>query len=111
MTSRPSSETPGGDVLVVTAARGHRLELEAADGRRLPARTKGKRLRVVCGDRVEAAPIAGEDDWLVAAVAPRDNLLARIDSRGRAETLAANLDQLVVTAAVLPEPDFFIVDR
>ncbi len=100
-----------GELLTVTAARGHRLELEAADGRRLPARTKGKRLRVVCGDRVAAAPIAGEADWLVTAVAPRDNALARIDSRGRPEMLAANLDQLLVTAAVLPEPDFFIVDR
>lgn len=97
--------------LTVTAARGHRLELEAADGRRLPARTKGKRLRVVCGDRVEAAPIPGEADWLVKAVMPRHNVLARIDARGRPESLAANLDQLVVTAAVLPEPDFFIVDR
>lgn len=97
--------------LTVTAARGHRLELEAADGRRLPARIKGKRLRVVCGDRVEATAIADEADWLVTAVAPRNNVLARSDSRGRPETLAANLDQLVVTAAVLPEPDFFIVDR
>jgi ribosome biogenesis GTPase len=100
-----------GELLTVTAARGHRLELEAPDGQRLTARTKGKKLRVVCGDRVAAAPIAGEADWLVTAVAPRDNVLARIDSRGRPEMLAANLEQLLVTAAVLPEPDWFIVDR
>lgn len=98
-------------LLTVTVARGHRLELETADGRRVPARTKGKRLRVVCGDRVEAEPIPGEADWLVTRISERRNALARTDSRGRAETLAANLDQLVVTAAVLPEPDFFIVDR
>lgn len=111
MPSKHSRSTPDEDLLTVTAARGHRLELEAADGRHLPARAKGKRLRVVCGDRVKAAPIANEADWLVTAVAPRDNELARIDSRGRPETLAANLDQLVATTAVLPEPDFFIVDR
>jgi len=111
MTKKRASDASADRLPTVTAARGHRLELESDDGRRLPARTKGKRLRVVCGDRVEAAQIAGEADWLVTAVAPRDNVLARIDSRGRPETLAANLDQLVVTAAVLPEPDFFIVDR
>ncbi|WP_405239579.1 ribosome small subunit-dependent GTPase A [Lentisalinibacter orientalis] len=111
MTKKRAHDSSSDRHLTVTAARGHRLELESADGRQLPARTKGKRLRVVCGDRVEAAPIAGEGDWLVTAVGPRDNVLARIDSRGRPETLAANLDQLAVTAAVLPEPDFFIVDR
>lgn len=111
MTRKRDREPDDGELLTVTAARGHRLELEAADGRRLPARTKGKKLRVVCGDRVAAAPIAGESDWLVTAVAARDNVLARIDSRGRPEMLAANLDQLLVVAAVLPEPDFFIVDR
>lgn len=98
-------------LLTVTAARGHRLELEAEDGRRMPARTRGKTLRVVCGDRVTAEPLSGESDWLVTGIAERDNALARTDNRGRSETLAANLDQLVVTAAVLPEPDFFIVDR
>lgn len=98
-------------LLTVTAARGHRLELEAPGGRRVPARTRGKRLRVVCGDRVQAEPIAGEADWLVTAIGERRNELARTDSRGRAETLAANLDQLAVTVAVVPEPDFFIVDR
>jgi len=111
MTKKRGRDASPERVLTVTAARGHRLELESADGRRLPARTKGKRLRVVCGDRVEAAPIGGEADWLITAVEPRDNVLARIDSRGRPEMLAANLDQLVVTAAVLPEADFFIVDR
>lgn len=111
MPRKPSRNSPDVSLLTVTAARGHRLELEAADGRHLPARAKGKRLRVVCGDRVRAEPIAGEDDWLVTAIAPRDNELARIDSRGRPETLAANLEQLVVTTSVLPEPDFFIVDR
>jgi len=111
MTRTRASAPDDGEWLTVTAARGHRLELEAADGRRLPARTKGKKLRVVCGDRVAAGPIAGEADWLVTEVAPRDNVLARIDGRGRPEKLAANLGQLVVTAAVLPEPDWFIVDR
>jgi ribosome biogenesis GTPase len=111
MTPPALTASPPVSLHTVIAARGHRLELETPDGRRVPARTKGKRLRVVCGDRVEAEPLAGEADWLITAIGERRNALARIDSRGRAETLAANVDQLAVTIAVLPEPDFFIVDR
>jgi len=41
----------------------------------------------------------------------RDNELSRPDSRGRNEVLAANFTCLVVVAAPIPEPDWFIVDR
>lgn len=100
-----------GETALVIAARGHRLELETADGRAVPARARGKRLRVICGDRVIANAIPGEPDWLVTEILGRRNTLERVDGRGRNEALAANLDCLVVVCAPLPEPDFFIVDR
>lgn len=95
----------------VVAAWGRRVAIELAGGERVQARLKGKRLQAVCGDRVEAAPLGEERDWLVTAVEPRENALERLDGRGRREIVAANLDALLATIAPEPAPDFFVVDR
>lgn len=95
----------------VIAAYGRRVQLRLDDGRKVDARMKGRQLRLVCADRVLAEPIQGEDDWLVTAAGDRRNALTRPDRRGVAEVLAANVDLLVVVAAVTPRPDWFIVDR
>lgn len=87
------------------------MHLQLADGSVVPARIKGKRLRPVCGDRVLAEKIENETDWLINEILERDNELARPNMRGKVEVLAANVELLVVTAAVSPKPDWFIVDR
>jgi ribosome biogenesis GTPase len=87
------------------------MRLRFADSQEVDARIKGKKLKPVCGDVVSAEPIPGEADWLITAVAPRRNALTRPNMRGKIETLAANLDLVVVVAAVTPKPDWFIVDR
>ncbi len=96
---------------VVTGAFGTRMRLRLADGRSVDARIKGRRLRPVCGDRVTAAALENESDWLITAIAPRDNELTRPNLRGRTEILAANLDYLAVVCANLPQPDWYVVDR
>jgi ribosome biogenesis GTPase len=75
------------------------------------ARIKGKRLRPVCGDVVTLEPLEGETDWLITSIEARRNALSRPNMRGEAEVLAANLDQLIVVAAPLPKPDWFVIDR
>lgn len=98
--------------MLVTACFGHRFELAPLeDDGLVQARTRGKRLRPVSGDRVIASPLPGEDDWLIERICTRDNALTRPDSRGRREVLAANIDLMVVVVAPEPEPDFYIVDR
>jgi ribosome biogenesis GTPase len=47
----------------------------------------------------------------VQSVEPRRNLIERIDARGRAEPVAANIDRLAVVVAAEPAPDWFLVDR
>ena len=54
---------------------------------------------------------AGDDEWTVIERLPRRNVFCRSDSRGRSESLAANLDQLGVVIAPRPACDPFIVDR
>ncbi len=44
-------------------------------------------------------------------VLPRRTLLARANLRGDSEAIVANVTQLVVVVAPLPQPDYFIVDR
>ncbi|MDP9010732.1 MAG: ribosome small subunit-dependent GTPase A [Pseudomonadota bacterium] len=72
---------------------------------------KGRKLRVVCGDRVIWGYPPSADGPSVESIEPRRNLIERIDSRGRAEPVAANIDKLVMVVAPQPTTDWFLVDR
>lgn len=96
---------------LVTATFSRRMMLRLKDSTIVDARIKGKKLRPVCGDRVDAEAIDGESEWLITQIHPRDNELTRPDSRGRKEVLAANLSCVAVMAATEPKPDWFVVDR
>ncbi len=96
---------------VVSAAYGRRFLIDLPDGQTMKARPRGKNLRLVCGDRVETESLAGESEQLVTARLPRQNALQRTNSRGQPETLAANLDHIIVVIAPEPRPDPFVIDR
>ena len=98
-----------GPLVVATYSR--RMALRLEDGEQVMARVKGKRIKPVCGDHVEAEPIANEPEWLINGILPRRNELCRPNNRGKIEVLAANLSFLAVVAADPPLPDWFIVDR
>jgi len=72
---------------------------------------KGRKLRVVCGDRVAWGYPPSADGPSVESIEPRRNLIERIDARGRPEPVAANVDRLAIVAAPQPDPDWFLVDR
>jgi ribosome biogenesis GTPase len=95
--------------VIATYSRRMRLRLE--DGDEVSARIKGKNIKPVCGDTVKTEPIENEADWLITQICERRNELTRPNMRGQVEVLAANIDTLVVVAAVSPLPDWFIVDR
>jgi len=95
----------------VIATYSRRMRLRFDNDQEVEARIKGKKLRPVCGDRVSVEPIPGETDWLITSIHERRNELTRPNRRGDFETLAANLDLVVVVAAASPKPDWFIVDR
>src|SRR5277367_2377676 len=71
----------------------------------------GRKLRVVCGDRVTWGYPPAADCPSVESIEPRRNLIERIDARGRAEPVAANIDGLAIMVAPQPVPDWFLVDR
>jgi ribosome biogenesis GTPase len=95
----------------VVAAFGRRGRVEFADARTLPFLVPGRRLRIVCGDRVLVTETPGHGLAVVVELIPRRTVLARETGRDEPEVIAANLEQLLVVCAPEPGPDFFIVDR
>lgn len=96
---------------LVTATFSQRMRLRLDNQTEVIGRLKGKRMRPVCGDRVESRQIENEPEWLITRILPRKNELTRPDRRGRIEILAANIDLIAVAIAELPPPDWFMADR
>jgi ribosome biogenesis GTPase len=94
----------------VLASFGRGVLVQAATGL-VRCGLKGRKLRVVCGDRVVWGYPPSADGPSVESVEPRRNLIERIDSRGRPEPVAANIDRLAIVVAPEPTPDWFLVDR
>jgi ribosome biogenesis GTPase len=96
----------------VIASHGRDATVADDAGQRVHCRLQGRRLAVVCGDRVRWTPAETEGGaGIVVEVLPRRNHLARIDARGGAEPVAANLTQIVAVVAPVPTPDFGLCDR
>ena len=95
----------------VVAAFGRHLLVRAAGAQPMRARPAGRKLSIVCGDRVRCEVDRKHDEVLIVEVLPRRTLLARANLRGMSEPVVANITQLVVVIAPVPQPDFFIVDR
>jgi ribosome biogenesis GTPase / thiamine phosphate phosphatase len=72
---------------------------------------KGRKHRIVCGDRVRWTAAPSEDLPVIDEIEPRRNLFERIDAHGRAEPVAANLDRVAIVVAPEPSPDWFVADR
>jgi ribosome biogenesis GTPase / thiamine phosphate phosphatase len=97
----------------VVAAYGRHLRVRATGGAtgELRARPSGRRLSIVCGDRVQCEVDRKHDEVLIVEVLPRRTLLARANMRGEGEPVVANITRLVVVVAPVPRPDFFVIDR
>lgn len=95
----------------VIAAYGRHVRVRDDTGRVVQARPFGRRLQVVCGDRVRCNEDATHAEVHVTEILPRRALLARATLRGDAEPVVANLSLLVAVMAPAPMPDLFIIDR
>ncbi len=110
MSSSPQAGDPSAGRVV--ASHGRDASVLDDSGRRIHCRLQGRRLSVVCGDRIRWAPTQGEGTaGLIVEVLPRTSLLARLTQRGDSEPVAANLTQLVAVVAPMPAPDFGLCDR
>ncbi len=95
---------------IVLACYGRGALVDAGE-RTMHCGLMGRKLRLVCGDRVHWRHQPTADAPSVESVDVRRNVIERIDARGRAEPVAANIDRLGIVLAPEPAPDWFLIDR
>ena len=95
----------------VVESYGRRVAVARPGSHTVRCKLRRRDLDVVAGDMVRIAVAPGDDEWSVLERLPRRNVLSRSDSRGRTESLAANLDQVGIVVAPAPACDPFVVDR
>jgi ribosome biogenesis GTPase len=105
--------TTGKGVVLASYGRGVLVQADQAPlgGAHLRCSLKGRKQRIVCGDRITWVYEPANDGASVESIEPRRNLIERIDLRGRAEPVAANIDRLAIVVAPEPAVDWFLVDR
>ena len=101
-------DTSGNGVVLASYGRG--VLVQSGDVT-LRCSLKGRKQRIVCGDRVNWTYEPANDGASIDSIEPRRNLIERIDARGRPEPVAANIDRLAIVAAPEPAADWFLVDR
>ena len=97
------------DTGTVVAVFGRRYEIETDAGVHLDCVTRGKKHNVACGDRVRFAP-TGPGQGVIDQVLPRRNYLERSDAY-KQKSIAANVDQVLVLAAVEPRASEEFISR
>ena len=103
--------TPSFETQVVAAFGRQVLVRDPDAGGAREARPLGRRLEIVCGDRVRCERDLQHDELRVVEVLARAGTLHRSTARGDAEAVVANITLLVAVLAPAPAPDLFIVDR
>jgi len=93
----------------VIAAFGRHVIVRDTAGREHKARPFGRKLVLVCGDKVRCE--ADGEEVHVVELLPRDSALYRSNLRGGAEAIVANLTHVIVVLAPRPSAEFFVVDR
>jgi ribosome biogenesis GTPase / thiamine phosphate phosphatase len=106
-------DTTGHGVVLASYGRGVLVEADSAgpSGPHLRCSLKGRKQRIVCGDRITWVYEPANDGASVESIEPRRNLIERIGLHDRAEPVAANIDRLAIVVAPEPAADWFLVDR
>jgi len=95
---------------IIKASYGAQGIAELNDGSQRECRYQRSVGRPLCGDIVE---LQTQDDasLLVCAIEPRRNVFVRADRQQRQQTVASNLDQVVIVIAPQPAPSKDLVER
>ena len=94
---------------LVTAHFGTQVEVESVPGQRVRCHLRANLEGLVTGDQVVWC--AGEPTGVIVAQGERHSVLCRPDPYGKLKPVAANIDQIVVVIAPLPEPHAMLIDR
>ena len=89
---------------------GAELIIESDNHEMVRCTAKRKFDQIACGDFVHWKP-AKHGNATIVKLLPRKNALTRPNYQGHLRTIAANIDQVIVVAAWLPEPFWPLIDR
>ncbi len=95
---------------LVISHHGGKIIVETTDMRSIECRVRSNLGTIVCGDRVTCENTAA-NEYRVVAIRPRHNFLQRLDGFGQPKSVAANISQLLICLAVIPEPNLFLLDQ
>lgn len=93
------------ETAMVVVHFGRQLIAERDDNSLVSCLIKGRKLKPVCGDRVEIQNInQSEDEWVVESITKEHNHFVRVDPKLKPHKIAANLDRIFIVCAVEPAP-------
>jgi ribosome biogenesis GTPase len=95
---------------VVVSHLGRGLAVESEQGEIVLCHTRRRLGHAAVGDRVLWVAVEGQQGR-VEEILPRTTLLTRPGHQDKQRLVAANLDQIAVVIAPLPEPDWLLVDQ
>jgi ribosome biogenesis GTPase len=80
---------------------------------------EGEQLRLHMRRTLRDKPVVGDlviakrsgDRGILETILPRENVLSRLDERGRKQLLAANIDNLIITSSIEPVLKERLIDR
>lgn len=91
---------------------GKHADVEAADGSLLRCNIRRTISSLVTGDRVVwRAPLNTQTKGIIEAVHERDSVLTRPDYYDGIKPIAANINQIIIVSAILPELSLNMIDR
>ena len=94
---------------LIVAHFGTQVAVESAPGESRRCHLRANLEGLVTGDRVIWCE--GEPTGVVVAQLERKSVLSRPDSQGNLKPVAANIDQIIIVLAPLPEPHANLIDR
>lgn len=94
---------------LVTAHYGTQVEVESAPGQRQRCHLRANIESLVTGDRVVWCE--GDPTGVIVAQLERNSVLSRPDPYGKLKPVAANIDQIILVIAPLPQPHAQLIDR
>ena len=98
------------DPALVLVSYGSHGVVELPGGERRECKFRRSVGRPLCGDQVMIGQ-ADQASSVVMEILPRDNEFARASPRGQRQPIAANLDQVLIVVAPVPEPSRDLLER
>lgn len=107
---QPDQSDPASREGLVIGHRGKGILVETADHTVLLCQTRRRLGALVVGDRVIWKPESG-DSGVIEKILDRHSVLLRPGHGNKKRLYSANVDAMFIVSAVVPEPDFLLIDQ